>query len=195
MTDRLDEYLSLLLKWNRAAGLTAFEDREEALAKGVLPSLAAESRLREGWRVIDAGSGGGFPAIPLALKRPDLRWTLVEPSAAKAAFLREAARHLALEAEVIEATLEALLDERGRQWDAATIRGLRLRKGPLRRLVRALAPGGRILVWSAGERAREYRRWLEEIGLAVTPVPTGQHGLVLLSGDVPRGTLEAPPMP
>ena len=194
MTDRLDEYLNLLLKWNRPAGLTAFEGREEALAKGVLPSLAAEPWLRAGWRVIDAGSGGGFPAIPLALKRPDLRWTLVEPNVAKAAFLREAARQLALEAEVVEATLEALLAGEQRQWDAATIRGLRLRKGPLRRLVRALSPGGRILVWSAGERATGYRLWLEEIGLAVRPVPTGQHGLVLLSGDVPRGTPEATPM-
>ncbi|MGC8723109.1 MAG: 16S rRNA (guanine(527)-N(7))-methyltransferase RsmG [Acidobacteriota bacterium] len=194
MTDRLDEYLRLLLKWNRPAGLTAFENREEALAKGVIPSLAAEPWLRAGWRVIDAGSGGGFPAIPLALKRPDLRWTLVEPKAAKAAFLREAARHLGLEAEVIEASLEALLAGKQRRWDAATMRGLRLRKGPLKRLVRALTPGGRILVWSAGDRASEYQLWFEEFGLAGKTLPTGQQGLVLLSGDVPRGTPEAPPM-
>jgi 16S rRNA (guanine527-N7)-methyltransferase len=195
VSDRLDEYVTLLLKWKRAAGLTAYASREEALAKGVLPSLAAEPHLGAGWRVVDAGSGGGFPAIPLALKRPDLRWTLVEPNPAKAAFLREAARQLALEAEVVEATLEALLAEEQRQWEAATVRGLRLRKGPLRRLARTLTPGGRILLWSAGDRASKYQIWFEEFGLGVKTAPTVQQGLVLLYGDVPRGTREASAMP
>jgi 16S rRNA (guanine527-N7)-methyltransferase len=180
-------YLELLFRWNRAHNLTAFEGEGEAMREGVAPSLLAEPHLPRGARLLDVGSGGGFPAVPLLLVRPDLRATLCEPSHAKAAFLREAGALLKLSLRVEAKTVEAFLRSSGERWDAVTVRGVRLRKGLLKQLASVLSPGGVLLIWSGGDRAGQYEEWLRGCGLEVVCVPAGA-GTQLLAGAVPRGT-------
>ena len=121
------EFLSLLFRWSGAVSLTAFRDGEEALAKGVLPSLEALPLLpAQPFRALDVGSGGGFPAVPLALARRDARWTLAEPSGRKCAFLREVSRTLGLPLEIREETAEVLLRRDEASFDLLTVRGVRL---------------------------------------------------------------------
>lgn len=94
----LSAYLDLLAKWNRVYNLTSIRDRsqmdalhaEDALA--VLPWLPS----RSGVRLLDVGSGGGLPGIPIAIARPDWHVVLVEASGKKAAFLRQATIELSL---------------------------------------------------------------------------------------------------
>ncbi len=90
-------YLELLLEANQAFNLTAITDPEEAWTKHIEDSLTLLPDL-EGvtGKVVDVGSGGGLPAIPLAIARPDLQFTLVESTAKKARFLAECARTLQL---------------------------------------------------------------------------------------------------
>jgi 16S rRNA (guanine(527)-N(7))-methyltransferase RsmG len=185
----VDAYLELLFKWNRAYRLTAFESREEALAVGVEPSLALREDLPAGAEILDVGSGGGFPAIPLALARPDVRITCTEPSLGKAAFLREAKVQLGLNLLVEAAPVEWLLEEASRPWQVITVRGVNLKRGLLKRLIAALPPGGLLAIWSGGEREAHYAEWsraagleVEERRLASTPPIT------LLLARVPRGT-------
>jgi 16S rRNA (guanine527-N7)-methyltransferase len=180
-------YLDLLFKWNRAVRLTAFTDTAEAMDRGYRPSLAALPHLAEGARLLDLGSGGGFPAIPLALERRDLRVTCCEPSREKCLFLREASVRLGLDLEVRTVTAEELLRTETR-WDAITVRGLKLRRGVLRRTVKALNPGGVLLVWSGGDRAGHYAAWMRAEGLEVSEAPQAEAGVVLVAGIVPRGT-------
>jgi len=194
MDRKVDRYLELLFKWNAAFALTAFSGREEALTMGVAPSLLAAPLLPYGARVLDVGSGGGFPAIPLAIARPDLHLTLTEPSHPKAAFLREAARDLGLTYRVESRTAEAVLAADQEPWCAVTVRGVHVRKGLLKRLVRALIPGGILIAWPAGLRADQYAEWMEKLGLEVEKRPLLAEPLTLLIGHVPRGTSESNPL-
>ncbi|HET6151231.1 MAG TPA: RsmG family class I SAM-dependent methyltransferase [Polyangia bacterium] len=106
--DALLVYFGLLLRWGARINLTAARSGA-ALATDHLPdALALASRFAvrggtetgSGRRCLDAGSGGGLPAIPLALLRPELSLVLVEATAKKAAFLRTAVRELGLETRV-----------------------------------------------------------------------------------------------
>ncbi|MDZ7583369.1 MAG: 16S rRNA (guanine(527)-N(7))-methyltransferase RsmG [Thiobacillus sp.] len=93
-------YLALLDKWNRVYNLTAVREVERMVGHHLLDSLAAVSFFQGGGsdliRVLDVGSGGGLPGIPLAIARPELRVTLIDSIAKKTAFLLQAKAELGL---------------------------------------------------------------------------------------------------
>jgi 16S rRNA (guanine527-N7)-methyltransferase len=89
---RLAAFLAELIKWNRAYNLTATRDAGEIVTRHVLDSLALLPLLHG--RVLDVGSGAGFPAVPLALARPDLDVTALDSNGKKARFLRHVQRTL-----------------------------------------------------------------------------------------------------
>jgi len=88
--EKLLAYRDLLMKWNQVYNLTAVKDPKEALIRHVLDSLAILPWVGEEVRLLDVGSGGGLPGIPLAIVRPSLAVTLVESAGKKAAFQRQA---------------------------------------------------------------------------------------------------------
>ena len=93
--DQLLAYAALLYKWNRTYSLTALREQDKAVSHHLLDSLAALPYLSAD-TLLDVGSGGGMPGIPLAIARPDLRVTLIDSNSKKAAFLKQAAIELAL---------------------------------------------------------------------------------------------------
>lgn len=90
--DSLARYYKLLLKWNARLHLVAPCSPEEFATRHVLESLMLLRHLSPDARVVDIGSGGGLPMIPCLIARDDIRAILVESSARKAIFLREALR-------------------------------------------------------------------------------------------------------
>jgi 16S rRNA (guanine527-N7)-methyltransferase len=82
-------YLSHLLTWNRTTNLTSITDSYEIISKHFVDSLTALVAFDFPFQgtVVDAGSGAGFPGIPLKIVRSDLRLVLVEPSQKKSSFL------------------------------------------------------------------------------------------------------------
>ena len=97
-----DEALGLLLKyqdalvlWNKAYNLTAVRDRSAMLTQHLLDSLAIVPHLPSG-DLLDVGSGGGLPGIPLAILQPERSITLVDTVGKKVAFLKQAAITLGL---------------------------------------------------------------------------------------------------
>jgi len=111
---RLAAYLSLLEKWNRTHNLTAIVDRQQMVSHHLLDSLAVLAHLPEtaGLRIIDVGTGGGLPGIPLAICRPDWLVTLIDSSRKKAAFLQQAAIELPLRnVEVVAGRVETYRPE------------------------------------------------------------------------------------
>jgi len=112
---KLLAYLALLDKWNRVYNLTAVREAERMVSHHLLDSLAAvpvfdevirqtlpsagdegASVMTNSINVLDVGSGGGLPGIPLAIARPELQVTLIDSIAKKTAFLLQAKAELGL---------------------------------------------------------------------------------------------------
>lgn len=158
--DDLEAFAALLRKWNVVQNLVSRETVGELWPRHIADSLQLMKLLRDGDRdIVDIGSGGGFPAIPMAIasRGVDRHFTLVEPIAKKAAFLRTAARELKLPITVLQLRAEQL-DSR-ETFDVLTSRAL----ADLPRLLaygkQQIRPKGRLLL----HKGRTYR---EETALA-----------------------------
>jgi 16S rRNA (guanine527-N7)-methyltransferase len=89
---QIDTYLELLMRWNKKINLTAIRTPEECVTRHFGESfLIARYEPLEG-RLLDIGSGAGFPGLAIKIVFPDLDVTLLEPVAKKRAFLKEVAR-------------------------------------------------------------------------------------------------------
>jgi 16S rRNA (guanine527-N7)-methyltransferase len=93
--EALLQLLDELGQWNRAYNLTAITDRAQMLTHHLLDSLAVQPALA-GTRVLDLGTGAGFPGLPLALVNPRRHFTLLDGTAKKIRFVAHAARQLGL---------------------------------------------------------------------------------------------------
>ena len=82
-------YLAHLIEWNKAINLTAIINPKEIIIKHFIDSLGAliATSFPQNGVVLDVGSGGGFPGIPLKIVRSDMRLILVEPAQKKCSFL------------------------------------------------------------------------------------------------------------
>jgi 16S rRNA (guanine527-N7)-methyltransferase len=95
--EKLMAYLGLLAKWNQTYNLTAIRDPLQSVSHHLLDSLAVLRELSDcAGTLVDVGSGGGLPGIPLAIADPARRVTLNDASEKKGAFLRQAAIELGL---------------------------------------------------------------------------------------------------
>jgi 16S rRNA (guanine(527)-N(7))-methyltransferase RsmG len=93
--DILEGHYHLLKQWNARLNLTRIDSVEEAVRLHYCESLFVGTRLPAGpLRIVDVGSGAGFPGIPIAVLRPECKVTLVESHQRKGVFLREASRNL-----------------------------------------------------------------------------------------------------
>jgi 16S rRNA (guanine527-N7)-methyltransferase len=92
---QLEEHYATLAKWNQRLNLTRIESLTESVQFHYCESLFLGQFLPQGsLRIVDVGSGAGFPGLPVAILRPECEVTLVESHQRKAVFLREAARQL-----------------------------------------------------------------------------------------------------
>lgn len=101
LTDRqitqFSRYASLLIRWNEKMNLTTITDPDEIAVKHFLDSLTGIAFLPENGRVIDVGTGAGFPGIPLKIVRPDIELTLLDALEKRIGFLEEVVRELSLD--------------------------------------------------------------------------------------------------
>lgn len=97
---QIDAYAEMLFKWNKTFNLTSITDKEEVLTHHILDSLATVSTfshyLLPGRSLLDVGSGGGLPAIPLAIVFPDSFVSMIDPVGKKTAFLTQTGVYLKL---------------------------------------------------------------------------------------------------
>lgn len=117
-------YLSELKKWNRAYNLTALKTDDDIIIKHFLDSLLYIKALPvKTLKLADAGTGAGFPGIPVKIVRPDIELTLIESSRKKCAFLRHIIRTLKFSGiHVIEERLENIGMENEQLFDALVSR-------------------------------------------------------------------------
>jgi 16S rRNA (guanine527-N7)-methyltransferase len=140
---KLLAYLALLDKWNRVYNLTAVRDAARMVSHHLLDSLAAVPYF-QGATVVDVGSGGGLPGVPLAIVRPDLQVTLIDSVAKKTAFLLQAKAELGqANLQVVTSRVEDFRPETG--FDVVTSRAFSDLKEFVTLTRHLLAPGGRWL--------------------------------------------------
>lgn len=151
LTSQLTAYYELLSRWNRKINLTSLVNVDEAIDRLLLePVLAARHVAPMAARLLDVGSGGGSPAIPLKLALPALALTMVEVKNRKSAFLREAVRHLGLQGANVETSrYEELLarPELHESFDVVTTRAVKLETATLVTLQAFLGAGGQLLLF------------------------------------------------
>lgn len=134
-------YLDLLTRWNRVHNLTAIRDPEKMLTHHLLDSLAVLP-LVTATRLLDVGSGGGLPGIPLAIGQPDMQVTLVDSNQKKASFLRQAVAELGLaNVTVLAGRVEQMPGDAG--YDGIISRAFAETALFLQLTRHMLAPGGR----------------------------------------------------
>lgn len=151
---KLAAFLALLLAMNEQMNLTAITEPEAVWSRHALDALSLVPELAglpEGASVLDVGSGGGVPGIPLAIARPELRVTLLDATEKKIAFIRAAAAKLDL-ANVTALAGRAEQVSLGRVFDVVVARAV----AKISTLIGWTAPfakkGGRLL-FIKGERA------------------------------------------
>ena len=140
----LGVYLSELDRWRRRVNLTGKLTARQ-LTEHALEALLPLDLIAHGERVVDIGSGAGFPGLPIALARPDLEVSLVEPRAKRTAFLRHVARSLKLSrVRVLESRIEEV---GGQTFGCATTRAV---GGFAKWLGNAafIEPGGLLMAWT-----------------------------------------------
>jgi 16S rRNA (guanine527-N7)-methyltransferase len=190
--DAAAEYARLLATEGTVRGLIGPREVPRLWERHLLNSAAIASLVPVGARVVDVGSGAGLPGIPLALARPDLTVTLLEPLARRVAFLTECVRRLGLErVTVVRGRAEegSIRRQLGGA-DVVTARAV----APLDKLagwcLPLLRPGGLLLAMKGSTAAAE---------LAATgPLPGAADALLTQAGDPPatvivvtRGTVRA----
>lgn len=165
--EQLANYLGFLLEVNAKMNLTAIRDPQEAWTRHIFDALTILpllAELEDGAQVADIGSGGGLPALPLAIVLPKLRFTLIESTAKKADYLSAAAAFLGLRNVTV---LRARAEEVGQdfrayreRFDAVTARAvgrmpmLLELAVPLAKAPEGERPGGQIILVK-GEKAAE----------------------------------------
>ncbi len=141
-------FVRLLLRWNARINLTGARTDEDVVGEHLPDSFAMAHVVPPRAMVLDVGAGGGFPAIPFAVLRPDCAVNLLEPRAKRAAFLRTAARELGLARVTVEAIrVEDLGASRG-TFDVTSSRATFALGRWVEIAPRLVKPGGRILLFA-----------------------------------------------
>lgn len=161
----LARFLEELIRWNRSVNLTAIDDPAAVGELHLLDSLAVVPHVPAGSHVVDVGTGGGFPGVPLAILRPDVRVELIDRTEKKILFLKTtlarlgisnaSARHLRLEGRR-EAEKLPLFDVAVSRAFTAPPEWLELARHYVR-------PGGRILTMLGADRPDPVA-WSQAVG-------------------------------
>jgi 16S rRNA (guanine527-N7)-methyltransferase len=173
----LAAFAAELTRWGARMNLVGSTD-PAALERHFADSLAAAVHLPMSARVVDLGSGAGFPGIPIALARHDLRLTLVEVREKRLAFLRHVVRELRLEVEVRAASIDSGPEE---PFDFALLRAVAPPERSLEIGARWVRPSGQIWIWAGPDGALP--------GAHALPLASGGNILRVRAADFSRGTI------
>lgn len=131
------EYMTLLIEWNEKFNLTAIVEPKEIILKHFIDSLTIEKYINEGEKVIDVGTGAGFPGIPLSIYKPKINITLLDSLNKRIIFLQEVIEKLEMKnIEAVHGRAEEFAKNKREMFDIATSRAV----APLNILLEYLLP-------------------------------------------------------
>lgn len=170
------EYMELLIEWNEKMNLTAITDPEEIILKHFIDSITILKDIEDNSRVVDVGTGAGFPGIPLSIMNPTLKITLVDSLNKRLIFLQEVVNKLQLKnVEIIHARAEEFgQNKKYREgFDVATSRAVANLSTLSEYLVPLVKVGGKVVSMKAADAQEEIndaRKAIEVLGGAIEKI-------------------------
>lgn len=148
--NQFERYYEFLISENKKYNLTAITEKNDVIFKHFLDSCLAEKNIIKNAKIIDIGSGAGFPSIPLKILRPDIKFVLVDSLNKRVNFLNELIKILNLQDVVaVHARAEDYIKDNREKFDYAVARAV----APLNTLLEYLVPyvkvGGECLIYKS----------------------------------------------
>lgn len=156
---RFATYYDMLVEGNKVMNLTAVLEPEEAVDRHFLDCIApvAKGLLPEGVKIVDVGTGAGFPGLPLLIARPDIKITLVDALNKRLNFIRSVLDELGLEAEIVHMRAEdfSRKPEYREQYDMAVARAVASVSPLMEYLLPCVKRGGAAMCWKGPDIVQE----------------------------------------
>lgn len=174
--EQLSAHYLMLCRWNQRVNLTRIIKPEEAARLHYAESLFGARFIADERSVLDIGSGAGFPAIPIAVARPDVQVTSLEANSKKSLFLKEAKEAAALtNFSVVTARLEDF-DWSG--YELLTSRALERAEAILPSMIARLTPVNRLMLFCAPDLLEKLERQVTETNIETHPIPLSDERLI-----------------
>lgn len=189
----LEQLADQLLRWTKRRNLTAITDRSEVLEKHLVDSLTLMPLVGQSRRLLDIGSGAGFPALPIKIACPDLEIVSVDAVGKKIDFQRHIARTLALQTfAAVHSRIEELSGDASYRagFDLVTARAVTSLHDLVAMAKPFLAPSGRLVAMKGPEGEREFAEhreslqkegWTAHLHRLVLPCSGSERSLIELS--------------
>jgi 16S rRNA (guanine527-N7)-methyltransferase len=166
--ENLTIYGNLLIRWNQRTNLTAIREPAAIVDRHLIESVAAAAIVPVGTTtLLDYGTGGGLPGIPISICLPEVKVTLAESQLKKVAFLREVVRTLKLNAVIHPGRVAEL---RPRAWfEVVTLRAVDKMVEAVGEARQRLVAGGSMIIYATGNTERELlvaanpTRWMKHL--------------------------------
>lgn len=182
--EALLQYLDLLMRWNQKINLTALRSAEECVTRHFGESLLLSCFVPLRGRLLDIGSGAGFPGLAIKLVAPDLDVLLLEPVTKKRAFLKEVARVCRMRSVRVEGKRieDFSHDNLVGVFDIITVRAVGSLDSVIVNASPLLSEGGSLCLWVGADDARAIRRtgkgliWTDPV-----PIPLSNRRVILVA--------------
>ena len=188
----LNAFCDFLLEKNKQFNLTAIRDKAEFFEKHLADSLKGASFFSDGKRILEVGSGGGFPSLPLKLNNRELDFTLLEATGKKCAFLNEVKNNFALDKlEVVNARAEEYSRTSAREsFDIVTARAVASLNVLCELCLPFLKVGGRAVFYkqksqsefNEGKKAIEILggKWVDSFSYTLASSPESERVIIVI---------------
>ena len=152
------EYMKLLIEWNEKMNLTAITDPDEIIFKHFIDSITILKEIKDNFKLVDVGTGAGFPGIPLSIMNPTLKITLVDSLNKRLVFLQEVINQLGLKnVELVHARAEDFGQNKKyrEKFDVATSRAVANLSTLSEYLIPLVKVGGKCICMKAANATEE----------------------------------------
>lgn len=157
-SEQFFEYMNLLIEWNEKMNLTAITAPKDIILKHFVDSITILNEIEDGSKIIDVGTGAGFPGIPLSIMNPTLKITLVDSLNKRLIFLQEVVNKLNLKnVEIIHARAEEIGQNKKyrEKFDISTSRAVANLSTLSEYLIPLVKIGGKTISMKAGDAQEE----------------------------------------
>lgn len=176
--DQMAAHFQMLRKWNQRINLTRIIEPREAATLHYAESVFATQFIEDEHTALDIGSGAGFPAIPMAVVRPDLEVTALEANQKKSLFLNEAKEALGLEnMRVVAARLEDV-DWSG--YELLTSRALERAETVFQPMIKRMGDRQRLMLFCSNELVAKLKETNTRCSVATHAIPRSESRVVAI---------------